>query len=106
MPDRTALMACRCALVALEMLAGCGQEASLVRETPTGGVVSYSVQNDSDILTSAGRRDAMQMIHQKCPKGSRIIKEGAMPKVSETVDRTWRGQMGSTRLWGIQFTCE
>ena len=58
------------------------------------------------ILTSAGRRDALRLIKDKCPNGSRIIKEGEIPKVSQTADRLWRGQMGSDRIWGIQFTCE
>jgi hypothetical protein len=87
-------------------LAGCGREAALVRDTPAGGVVSYPVQSESDILTSAGRRDAMRMIGEKCPNGSRILKEGGIPKVSNAADRIWRGQIGADRLWGIQFTCE
>jgi hypothetical protein len=48
----------------------------------------------------------MRMIREKCPNGSRIVKEGAIPKVSEAADRVWHGQMGTNRLWGIQFTCE
>ncbi|HSE59587.1 MAG TPA: hypothetical protein VLA99_12870, partial [Nitrospiraceae bacterium] len=65
-----------------------------------------AIHSESDILTSAGRRDAVRMIREKCPNGSRIVKEGAIPKVSEAADRAWRGQMGNDRLWGIQFTCE
>jgi hypothetical protein len=93
-------------MVVLGAIVGCGQEASLVRDTPTGGIVSYAIYSESDILTSAGRRDAMRMIREKCPNGSRIVKEGAIPKVSEAADRAWHGQMGTNRLWGIQFTCE
>lgn len=103
---RGVLQACSCTMVVLGAIVGCGQEASLVRDAPTGGVVSYAIHSESDILTSAGRRDAMRMIREKCPNGSRIVKEGAIPKVSEAADRTWRGQMGNDRLWGIQFTCE
>lgn len=97
----------RCTLLAVVItFSGCGHEASLTRETATGGVVTWSVQSDGDILTSAGRRDALRLIKDKCPNGSRIIKEGEIPKVSQTADRLWRGQMGSDRIWGIQFTCE
>lgn len=85
---------------------GCGHEASLTRETPTGGLVTWSVQSDGDILSSAGRRHALRLIKEKCPEGSRIVREGEVPKVSQTADRHWRGQMGTDRIWGIQFTCE
>ena len=85
---------------------GCEHEASMTRETPTGGVVTWSVQSEGDILSSAGRRDALRLIKEKCPQGSRIVREGEIPKVSKTADRNWRGQMGTDRIWGIQFTCE
>ena len=86
--------------------AGCGHEASLQRETSTGGLVTYPIQNDADVLSSAGRRDALLLMRDKCPRGSRVTKEGEVPKVSQAADRAWRGQMGTDRLWGIQFTCE
>lgn len=87
-------------------LSNCGHEASLTRETDGDGVVTWSVQSDGDVLSSAGRRDALRLIKEKCPNGSRIVKEGEMPKVSATADRLWRGQIGTDRIWGIQFTCE
>jgi hypothetical protein len=86
-------------------LYGCGHEASLTRETPTGGLVTWSVQSEGDILSSAGRRDALRLIKEKCPEGSRLVREGEVPKVSQTADRHWRGHMGTDRIWGIQFTC-
>lgn len=93
-------------LAVMMLFIGCGHEASLTRETATSGVVTWSVQNDGDILSSAGRRDALRLIKDKCPQGSHIVREGEIPKVSQTADRHWRGQMGTDRIWGIQFTCE
>ena len=93
-------------MVSASLTTHCGHEATMTRETSTGGVVTWSVHADGDILSSAGRRDALQLIKVKCPNGSRIIKEGEIPKVSATADRLWRGQMGNDRIWGIQFTCE
>ena len=93
-------------LCVASVLYGCGHQASLARETPTGGLVTWSVQSEGDILSSAGRRDALRLIKEKCPEGSRIVREGEVPKVSQTADRHWRGQMGTDRIWGIQFTCE
>ncbi|MDF0645861.1 MAG: hypothetical protein P0111_17675 [Nitrospira sp.] len=92
-------------LMAGAAAAGCGHGASLIRETETGGVVTFPIQNEGDVLSSAGRRDALRVIAGKCPNGSRIVKEGEIPKISKTADRNWRGQMGTERIWGIQFTC-
>ncbi len=90
----------------ITLAAGCTREATLVRDTEVGGLVSYPFQTDVEVLASSGRRDAFQLITEKCPKGSRIIKEGEIPKVSRAADRAWRGQMGVDRLWGVQFVCE
>ena len=85
---------------------GCGHEATLVRDTADGGLISYRYQTEAEVLASQGRRDAFQLIGNKCPTGSRIVREGEIPKVSAAADRAWRGQMGTDRLWGIQFVCE
>ena len=90
------------------LLAGttsCAHEATFVRETAQGGLVSYAFQTDAEVLASSGRRDAIQRMTEKCPKGSRIVREGEIPKVSKAADRAWRGQMGMDRLWGIEFVC-
>lgn len=87
-------------------LLSCGHDATLIRDMQTGGLVSYPVQTEADVLSSDGRRDAFRIIREKCPQGSRIVKEGEISKVSQTADRLWRGQMGIDRVWGIQFACE
>ena len=84
----------------------CGHEASLQRDTSTGGLVTFPVQSEADILSSAGRRDALRIMQDKCPLGSRIIKEGELPKVSKAADRAWGPQIGTDRIWGIQFICK
>ena len=94
------------AALGLVGLGGCGHEASLQRETPTGGVVTFPVQSEADILSSAGRRDALRIIQEKCLLGSHIVKEGELPKVSKAADRAWGPQIGTDRIWGIQFTCK
>lgn len=87
-------------------IANCGQEASLQRETATGGLVTFPVQSESDILSSAGRREALRLMQEKCPSGLHIVKEGELPKVSRAADRAWGPQIGTDRIWGIQFTCK
>jgi len=87
-------------------IAGCGREASLQRETATGGLVTFPVQSETDILSSAGRREALRLMQEKCPSGLHIVKEGELPKVSRAADRAWGPQIGTERIWGIQFTCK
>lgn len=87
-------------------LGGCGHEASLQRETATGGLVTFPTQSAADILSSAGRRDALRIMEEKCPSGALIVKEGELPKVSRAADRAWGPQIGTDRIWGIQFTCK
>lgn len=88
-------------------------DASLVRETSTGGVAAYTILNDAEILSSLGRNQAIALIEKKCPQGYRILHEGAVPRVSKAVDKNWRGQVTNVydggieeRLWGLQFTCK
>ncbi len=81
-------------------------EASLQRTTPTGGLVTFHIQSDADILSSAGRRDALEIMREKCPQGYQILKDGELPKVSKAADRAWGPQIGTDRLWGIQFECK
>jgi hypothetical protein len=94
------------ALGGLVVPTGCSSEAVLYREHESGGIATYPYQSDSDLLTSAGRTNALQLIDEKCAGGSRIVKEGEIPKVSKAADRAWRGQMSGDRLWGIQFVCD
>lgn len=104
--ERSGVFDATAALVLVWACSACGGDVTLVRDTPTGGLVTYTFQNDVDVLTSSQRRDAMELIDRKCPTGSHVQKEGEIPKVSRAADRAWRGQMGGDRLWGIQFTCQ
>ncbi len=93
-------------IILLSLGIGCQSEAKLVRDDTNGGLVSYPFQTEAEVLSSTGRRDALRLISEKCPGGSRILREGEIPKVSKAADRAWRGQMGMDRLWGVQFSCE
>ena len=86
--------------------AGCGNQANMRQETASGGLVTFPVQSEADILSSAGRRDALGLMQDKCPDGVRIVKEGELPKVSKAADRAWGPQIGTDRIWGIQFACK
>jgi hypothetical protein len=95
-----------CLVFLLAGAAGCKPEATLVRDAEHSGLVSYPFQSEAEVLASSGRRNALHLIAEKCPRGSRIVREGEIPKISKAADRAWRGQMGLDRVWGIQFVCE
>src|SRR5215203_1358946 len=93
-------------LLHMVSLLSCAMEASLERDTATGGLVTFPLQSESDILESAGRRDALRIMDEKCPSGSRIVKEGEFPTAIPAADRAGGPQIGKDRTWGIQFICK
>lgn len=98
--------------VFLIIIAGCGPNARMLNETPTGGTVIYAYIEDRDVLTSPGRRDALRLLDEKCPAGYRISREGEIAQVDRAVDRAWMGQVsrdGQTnqeKRWAIRFVCK
>jgi hypothetical protein len=94
-------------------VSACMSEASFLQESPSGGVITYSVnENESGLLASEGRHDAIGMMKKKCPNGYRVTNEGVIPRFNRKVDQQWRGQMTTTtvnqkeqRVWGIEFKC-
>lgn|SRR5574341_789396 len=101
--SHTATLALLCLGVAW---AGCGQEAKLIRETPSGGTVAFPFSTEGDRLSSQARSEALTLMEGKCGKTFKILREGEVPRVSATADRAWRGQMSGDRLWGMEFTCQ
>jgi len=87
-------------------LLGCVHEASLERDTSKGGLVTFPLESESDILESAGRRDAFRIMEAKCRSGSRIVKEGEFPTAIRAADRAGGAQIGKDRIWGIEFICK
>jgi len=93
-------------------LASCTPHAEMVNETATGGTILYSYVEEQDVLTSSGRQDALRFLGEKCPTGYRISHEGEVPRVDQSVDRAWMGQLSRDgqvsreRRWAIQFACK
>lgn len=94
-------------------LSACMQEASFVRETPSGGVIGFPYTKEIETVSSLGRNEALTLMERKCPTGYRIVKEGVLPRINEKVDQKWRGTVNAVydggveeRLWGIQFSCK
>lgn len=80
----------------------------MVRETPSGGVVSYSYKEDrGGHLMSPYRREADALIMRKCPTGYRIVREGEARGYSSVSGiREGTEDEGIGRKWGVQFECK
>jgi hypothetical protein len=93
-------------------LASCAPAIQLVNETATGGTILYSYIEEQDVLTSPARRDALNLLEEKCPSGYRISREGEVPRIDRAVDRAWMGQVSRDgqvsreRRWAIQYACK
>ena len=92
-------------------IASCAK-ARMVNETTTGGTVLYTYVEEQDVLTSAGRKEALRLLDEKCPAGYRISREGQIAQVDQAVDRAWMGQVSRDgqpsreKRWAIQFACK
>lgn len=92
-------------LVLTGLVSACSSGAIMVREDAHGGLVAYSFKEESEILSSHGRREALRLMAQRCQQGFTILREGEMARVRPDIDRQWRGQLGEESLWGIRFQC-
>jgi hypothetical protein len=95
-------------LLCLSVL-GCEFGTRLVNETPSGGMVAYRVTDDTDILHSSARQEALRLMDEKCPNGYRVITQGQIPRLDRNIDRAWSGQISKSyedRMWGIEFRCK
>jgi hypothetical protein len=86
----------------------CSEGATLVRESPQGGIVTYLYQEDwGGPMFSPHRAEALQIIARKCPSGYSIAQE-AEARGASTVQATREGTEDDSRArrWGLQFRCK
>ena len=90
----------------------CASNARIVNETESGGTVVYTYFEERDVLSSAGRTDALRLIDEKCPAGYRVSQEGQLAQINRAVDRAWMGQISRDgqpsreKRWAVQFVCK
>lgn len=95
-------------LILCVICASCSQGATLARETPTGGVVTYIFKEDrGGAMFSSYRGEALKLIERKCPSGYTIVTEGEA-RGYKSVSGAVGGTEDETkhRRWGIQFRCK
>lgn len=97
---------------AMALILGCASSARMLTESENGGTIVYPYFDEQDVLSSPARHDALRLIEAKCPGGSRISREGQIPRISQTVDQAWKGQVSGNGqvsrelLWAMQFSCK
>jgi hypothetical protein len=93
--------------VAIFCLAGCADGAKLVQESDQGGVVVYPFKGEQGSMLSSFRKDALQIMKDKCGGHYRIIREGEAKGRARFVQYTEGGQeVVQERRWGIEFRCQ
>lgn len=94
-------------LLLLLVLAGCGENAKLLQESDTGGVVVYPFKGDQGAMLASFRTDALALMKEKCGGAYSIIREGETKgrvRVAGAVEGAQ--EVVQERRWGIQFQCK
>ncbi len=87
---------------------GCADGAKLVQQHDTGGVVIYPFKEGQGPILSSFRKDALDLMKEKCTDRSySIIREGEAKGRSRVVSPLEGAQeLVEERRWGIQFECK
>lgn len=96
------------ALLAATVLvcAGCGEGVKLVQETDSGGIVTYPYKGDNGYMFSPLRKEAIQVIEQRCRGSYRIVREGEAKGRSRVIENAAGSEVITERRWGLQFRCK
>ncbi len=87
---------------------GCADGAKIVQQHDTGGVVIYPFKDGQGPMLSSFRKDALDLMKEKCSGGSyRIAREGETKGRTRVVSPLDGAQeLVEERRWGIQFECK
>mgnify|MGYP001173717259 FL=1 len=87
---------------------GCADGAKIVQQTDTGGVVIYPFKEGQGPILSSFRKDALDLMKEKCTGRSySIVREGEAQGRTRVVSPLDGAQeLVEERRWGIQFECK
>lgn len=90
---------------------GCGEGAKIVQEHDKGGVVIYPFKEGQGPMLSSFRKDALDLMKEKCGGRSyRIVREAETKGRTRAASPLEGGEGGEElvqeRRWGIQFECK
>ena len=89
-------------------IGGCADGAKLVQQHDTGGVVIYPFKEGQGPMLSFFRKDALDLMKEKCGGGSsNIVREGETKGRARVVSPLeGADELVQERRWGIQFECK
>lgn len=93
-----------CAVAAL-VVWGCGAGAKLVQDRPGGGVVVYPF-TESGHMVSPFRKEAFEIMRERCGGNFRIVKEGETRSRQRVSGIQGAEEIVRERRWGIEFQCK
>lgn len=90
------------------LVGGCAGGAKLVQEHDTGGIVIYPFKDEQGPMLASSRKDALDLIKEKCGGRSyRIVREGEAKGRRRVVGPVDEAQeVVEERRWGLQFECK
>ncbi|MDF0664630.1 MAG: hypothetical protein P0119_01015 [Nitrospira sp.] len=96
------------AAAACLVVGGCAAGAKIVQEHDAGGVVIYPFKDEQGPMLSSLRKDALDLMKEKCSGRSyRIVREGEAKGRRRIVSPLDDAQeLVEERRWGIQFECK
>ncbi len=77
-----------------------------MQETDGGGIVVYPFKGKSGYLYSNLRKDAFEIIEQRCPAGYTVVKEAEAKGRVRIQELAGTQEAIAERRWGIQFRCK
>ena len=95
-------------VVACLVVGGCADGAKIVQQHDTGGVVIYPFKQGQGPILSSFRKEALDLMKEKCNDRSYfIVREGEAKGRSRVVSPLDGAQeLVEERRWGIQFECK
>lgn len=94
-------------MILLLVLTGCADGAKLIQENGHGGVVVYPFKGEQGAMLSSFRKEALDIMKDKCGGAYTIVKEGeakGRARVASPIDGAQ--EIVQERRWGIQFECK
>jgi hypothetical protein len=96
------------AVAACLAVGGCADGAKIVQQHDAGGVVIYPFKDGQGPMLSSFRKDALDLMKEKCTgKSYSIVREGETKGRTRVVSPLDGAQeLVEERRWGIQFECK
>lgn len=89
------------------LLAGCGESATLLQESNTGGVVVYPFKGEQGAMLASFRKEALALMKEKCGGAYSILREGETKGRTRVIGPVEGAQeVVRERRWGIHFQCK